>query len=1105
MLPRRRRPCLRLGPARLPTRAPGPRRFASGFLVPRRGEARESARLLSPSDLAAAVRVASQAPSTDLRLWRSYAQAALFHAGALRPKQLAFIANGFARAAVPDRELFRRLAERALEAQEFEPRDTALLLNAFARLEFRDLEVFARFAASIRGDSPVGYGEQQLSLITNAFAKLQIVDARLFQTMSAWIVQRAPEFTPQGIATVCNAYAKVLIPDRAVFLAFQETILERSLLVQLEPRHVANLLNAHARLQLRELPPGLLELVPAQAQRFLAVEVAAVVNAVSRLDLGSPRLFLALAGAVRERAAEFRARQMAQVLHAFSASTLGHGPFLREMGPAVLAGLGAAEDQSLVLLLGAYARAGAPPAEVLEALLRLLEPRLEHLEAQAQVQAFYALGRLGLARERLTGRLAALLRSRSAALSPQHLANCLFASSRLGLESPELAGLVEALQARLPRAGPFEPQHLANILHALAALQGPQPCPVVLPATVVPALVGRVLGLSWADRPQLLSSIAISCAELRHESEPLFQLASRTVRGAELSTQDAANLLAAFSSAESFDLELFTWALERCSSGAALRPLLTCLRSLDYANACLEGPAAEHQLLFPASPPGFRRQALGFYGLVGRSLLAGAQRLPAQRLLEAALPVARASLLASLPPFDLLGAELRRDLEAKGPPPRPLEPQPQEPQPLEPEPEPETAMALLCRELQKASLAPAALLRRLARYASLQAEVPAAVLDPLLHLMAEQLASRAKELGLPEIAEALRLMSHTGVRPRLHIEALARAAEAQLRGLQFPCEASEAAAAAGLAAFHEDLPQSLLEALVEFVDRLVEALPEASGPRTVAPLLSMLSSSGALTARRLRGLLAGSEREGSFEDRLLLLRSLLQVAATSPEEGRLLGGVLALTGMELAAGTSGLEPREVAALLHLLSREARVSGLSRVGVVVLVGALAEQAASTQDLSPSDACSCLGAFARLHLVGATVSRAEVQQALERGAAGARAVALAGPQVSLMRAALAIERRRLLPADAAQAALFCSLALDAPGLSEAPRSEARQGLAPLLELLCAQERRWSSEDRRLVGLVAVLLRSEVPELLRDPQWLPRPTREALLACSRQGRWG
>merc|ERR550534_1210043 len=101
----------------------------------------------------------------------------------------------------------------------------------------------------------------------------------------------------------------------------------------------------------------LIGLVPAKAHGFRAVEVAATVNAITKLGIGQDRALRAMAAVVKERATEFRARQMAQVLHAFSSLTLSYGRLLQDVSPQVLAGADTADDQSLVLLFCAYARA----------------------------------------------------------------------------------------------------------------------------------------------------------------------------------------------------------------------------------------------------------------------------------------------------------------------------------------------------------------------------------------------------------------------------------------------------------------------------------------------------------------------------------------------------------------------------------------------------------------------------------------------------------------------------------------------------------------------------------------------------------------------------
>ncbi|CAK0849811.1 unnamed protein product [Prorocentrum cordatum] len=548
-------------------------------------------------------RVTEQRCRRSAHVAGEYSEAVLFHAGSLSPKQLAFITNGFARALVPDRDVFRRLADRAIEkASDFEPRDVALLLNGYARLQFRDLVLFEHFSKEICSRPADGYGEQQLSLVANAYARLDISDRKLFQRLGGWIAARSPELTPQGLATVMNAYAKIQIRDTKLFEALATSV--RRLLPELSPQHLANVLNAYAKLQIQdtEVLEVVVSQVPRTIQGFGPIEVAATLHAITALEIGQPALtqaLTALASAVQERAEEFRARQFAGVLHAFSTLNTTYGRMLADLAPHVVQCLSDADDQSLSVMFCAYARAGQPVEHVIAPLLERLEPLVATVEPQGLVQLFYACGRLGLHREKLVRRLAQLLQRDVTALSPQHVANCAYAVARLGLETEECAALLGSLQVQLARGSlSFEPQHCVNILHALAAVHGvgspTQDVAVPLAGTVVPAIVKQALALDWRGpkHAQLLASATVSCARLREASAQLFSLAARTVQlagtGAPISRQGLADLLGAFTATRFFDLDLFAWVLSRFSldrPGAVQIPaILGVVGALDHAS-----------------------------------------------------------------------------------------------------------------------------------------------------------------------------------------------------------------------------------------------------------------------------------------------------------------------------------------------------------------------------------------------------------------------------------------------------------------------------------------------------------------------------------------
>eukprot|EP00928_Gymnodinium_smaydae_P031436 TRINITY_DN23069_c0_g1_i1.p1 TRINITY_DN23069_c0_g1~~TRINITY_DN23069_c0_g1_i1.p1 ORF type:complete len:1387 (+),score=237.94 TRINITY_DN23069_c0_g1_i1:185-4345(+) len=692
-----------------------------GALTPRgdssaRSSSSTPAVRLSPAELSSAVRVASQGKRVgDLRLWKEYAEAVLFHAGSLQPKHVAYITNGFARAQVPDRDVFRRLADRALEqVGEFEPQYSALVLNAYARLAFRDPVLFQGFSKAIRSAPAAdwGFGEQQLSLVANAYARLELYDTALFSTLSTWIARKAAKLSPQGVSTIANAYAKVLAKDFELFGQLSPTI-QRHMSV-LQSQDVANILHAYGKLRLQdgELVGQLAARVPSLARELRPIEVAAISGALVKLETNEGshrRALISIAAVLREQASSFRARQLSSTLHAFSTLTVTHSDLFVDMAPHVLSCSPDADSQGLTLLFCAYARAGQPVSRVLDALIDRLEPRVDSLQTQALVNLFYACGRLALHKDSMALRLAEVLRPLASTLEAQHATNCLFAVARLGVSTDEYASLAVALLARVTHGRlALEPQQCANALYALALLhsaevsargrpgdsQSQSPCAVAA-ASVIQRVLDTRGNREWMERPQLLASVCDSCARLGEAPAPVFALASRAVReserrrgetggGRSLSHQCVADLLVAFAAVDFFDVDVFSWAMSRLppdDPGAAvpMASLLRALDALDYLSCGAAGKptqrsqklsssalddidmeVAEHAFsLFSAFPPAFQDQARRFYAGVGRALLGRSGDLRASELERAAVSFARAGCLDDVP-FDLLSARERR-------------------------------------------------------------------------------------------------------------------------------------------------------------------------------------------------------------------------------------------------------------------------------------------------------------------------------------------------------------------------------------------------------------------------------------------------------------
>jgi len=170
--------------------------------------------------------------------------------------------------------------------------------------------------------------------------------------------------------------------------------------------------------------------------------------------------------------------------------------------------------------------------------------------------------------------------------------------------------------------------------------------------------------------------------------------------------------------------------------------------------------------------------------------------------------------------------------------------------------------------------------------------------------------------------------------------------------------------------------------------------------------------------------------------------------------------------------------------------------------------------SKQALGPSGLSSCLHHFAQARLLQSLDSAApprptagseEAGVEPERGGEGGPDASVRLPRLlaELMRSVMT-RSRRLNSVEAARAAYFCVLALDAKALSASEQAEAQAGLAQLLEQLCWGRQRWSAEEQQLVAAVGVLLRSEFPELLRGP-WLSRTALAELEELRRSARGG
>eukprot|EP00439_Symbiodinium_sp_Y106_P018073 s5430_g2.t1 len=147
-----------------------------------------------------------------------------------------------------------------------------------------------------------------------------------------------------GTAAVANAWAKVAFRDENLFAALGSAIGRN--LSSFKAQHVANLLNAYAKLQLQDAEVlGQLALqIPSRARDLVPMELSQSLHALVKLGIASEnrKALFCLAEAVEERASEFHSRQLAVSMHAFSMLSTNHGKMFQGLAPQVLATLGMA-------------------------------------------------------------------------------------------------------------------------------------------------------------------------------------------------------------------------------------------------------------------------------------------------------------------------------------------------------------------------------------------------------------------------------------------------------------------------------------------------------------------------------------------------------------------------------------------------------------------------------------------------------------------------------------------------------------------------------------------------------------------------------------------
>lgn len=1012
-----------------------------------------------------------------MRTWRGYADLALFHMGSLAPNQLALVTNGFARALVPDKNLFQRVAERTVDQLDrFEPRDLALLLNGFAKMAFRDPSLFGAISKSIQLGGPEGFEEQQLSLVVNAYARLQIHDEALFTSLSSWISQKSEYFTLQGTAMVANGYSKLTMPDATIIDVLSQKVSAHE--GPFKSQDLANLLNASARMRVVNASvEKLLGVVPSQVRDLSVAELVMVVHSAAKLN-GATRLSNIFASSIRDRAEEFRSKHLAICLLALSSMKVD-ASFFDDMAPRVLRNMDAADDHSTVNLFSAYARTQANE-DVVRALVLRLQSNLTSLDVQPLVNVFYACGRflrggtekftdreVELDIKQLTREVVELLVPNVRVMTTVNVVNCVHAISKINM--PDRANvLLTPLQSRILNDD-LHVQHFSDLFHSLATIynnSGQSP-----PRALIPSLIKRALLCEWEDDAQLLTSIAVSCVRLGHVNFDLFSLASTSAQKyGGLSNPGIVDFMKSMVMSHFCDVDLFSSVLSRAETWDASHfgLLLELLGVLDYANHVFSSPshdAAQKEtgaksMLFPFFPEAFQERACSFFRHTGLAFLSRSDRLPPHMLPHVALPFARAQFLAT--PWDLLSEESRSRfiVESRAPP---SSPDLRRQEPGESHMCTVSVLDCLLTELRRDPNASGQVCR-LSLYTSLvnygagmSVSVPVRILDTLLHCMAATFADCSSQLPFRDIVDGIALLVDAGVCPQSTVSILTTLAEKC-----FPDSLGELQAVSDLCqslSLIGPLTPTFRAKVAAYVLTVDPSETEFDRPlRVCACLLMTLEDSRAhdvilhLASRSLR---ATNDRQefddvvSLFEDVSSLFVSVLRLnrSSTVSEE----------TASSCAALLQGivLQRVEGPALVSVFPRLIHASAAAPSDLCVALSSSLANHLVQLHLKPRMLAACLKGFARL-LTFRCVSGDAFEPLL---------------QVTLARAAL------MYSPESIHAAHFCVLVLRALSLDSADNVSCVEGLTVLLKRV---GQNWTPEEHQVMIAVATIIRSDLVHL-------------------------
>ena len=420
-----------------------------------------------------------------------------------------------------DKRVLNRYSEKLVDSRfrGSSPRDVATILNASVRLQFIDKELFSAASQYIQQlPSSEFVSEKHIGLIFNAFARAGISDIPLFDLLASRTESQLSSMSAQSCGNVCHAFGKLgLKGETASRLIPKISMHATSTLAKtISSQGLSNIIYSFGNLGIRDIDAlvPLTRLIASKIRSFNAIEIAALVTALTKLAISDKPLMREIAKLVEKNASRFNAYEMTAVIHAFSQLNVPIPHVLFDtVAPSVLSASDM-NSHTACIAFGSYARVGIIPSPSLMSVLSTLIKT--ESDAQYLINVLFGFGRLTdvAATERsLIDEVITKLLKRDIPPNPVNLNQLVYSMNKLGLVSTPNSAATDlytrTLRSAIEAIPSFDGLQLSNLLYAIAN-RGTELLPEEQKLTT--RLISRIAEMDVS--PQLLSSIVESVARL---------------------------------------------------------------------------------------------------------------------------------------------------------------------------------------------------------------------------------------------------------------------------------------------------------------------------------------------------------------------------------------------------------------------------------------------------------------------------------------------------------------------------------------------------------------------------------------------------------------